>query len=315
MRHDAFTPFGQGQGAARALEAEIAKVTEWRGREIAYRPVSGGISNANWRVRVAGDAQDYFMKIPGPGTEMFVDRRAAHDASKAAAASGYGPPVLGFIADSGVEILRFVEGWRSSTNDDFLLADVRQNATRALRAFNDQPALGLTKTVFDMIDEHEAQSAALGARVPPDHAWLRLQCDRARDALEAAGLDLVPCMNDTIAANFMVDADRNVMLIDFEYASNNDRAYEIAMWFGEMFFDAETELGIVEAYFGRVTPDILARIHLYKALADIKWATWSMVQRRISSIDFDYYKYGVWKFMRARTLMSVDSWESSLRKV
>ncbi|MCW0182366.1 MAG: choline kinase family protein [Zavarzinia sp.] len=311
-----FTAYGQGAAqAARALEREIAKVAAWQGRTLSYRVVSGGISNANWRVRVEGDAQDYFVKIPGPGTEIFVDRRAAHDASLAAAASGYGPPVVGFIEDSGVEILGYVDGWRSSSNDDFLQPHMRRNATTALRAFNDQPRLGLTKTVFDMIDEHEAQSAELGARRPLDHAWLRLQCDRAKAAITAAGIDLVPCMNDTIAANFMVDGTGEVMLIDFEYASNNDRAYEIAMWFGEMFFDPDTEAEIIEDYFGQVTPEISARIHLHKALADIKWATWSMVQRRISSIDFDYYKYGIWKFMRARTLMNSDSWEYSLRKV
>ncbi len=311
-----FIRFGDAPDAAAvALEREIVKVSAWRGRDIAYVPVSGGISNSNWRVRVAGHARDYFVKIPGPGTEMFVDRAAAHDASKTAAASGFGPAVIDFIPDSGVEILAFVEGWRSSSNDDFLDPSVRVNAARALRGFNDQPRLNLTKTVFDMIDEHEAQSDDLAALRPRDHAWLGLQWRRARSAVEAAGLDLVPCMNDTIAANFMVSETRQVMLIDFEYASNNDRAYEMAMWFGEMFFDPAVEAEMIEEYFGTVTSGITSRVYVYKALADMKWATWSMVQRRISRIDFDYYKYGIWKFMRARTIMNSDLWEEALRKI
>ena len=31
---------------------------------------------------------------------------------------------------------------------------------------------------------------------------------------------------------------------------------------------------------------------VYKALGDLKWASWAMVQKRVSALDFDYRKYG-----------------------
>jgi thiamine kinase-like enzyme len=296
------------------IEAAIRGVPGWQGRAVRYAPVGGGISNANWRVEVDGARTAYFCKVPGQGTEMFIDRRTAHEASVKAAQTGHGAPVFAFLEDRGVEIFEFMEGWHASSNLDFLERDVRHNALRALKAFNDQPPLAQTKTVFDMIDEHQQQVATLHALTPPDHAWLCLQYGRARAALEASGIDLAPCMNDTLAGNFMLNDARDIMLVDFEYASNNDRYYELALWFGEMFFEPDMEYALIEDYFGCVTPQALARVQLHKALADLKWSTWAMVQRAVSRIDFDFYKYGFWKHMRARTVIQDPRWETWLRQ-
>mgnify|MGYP001420603623 CR=1 FL=1 len=306
-----------GQAATHAehqLEAAVRSVSGWSGQHIRYQPVSGGISNTNWRVEVQGAHTAYFFKVPGVGTEMFIDRRTAHDASLKAAQTGYGAPVFAFLEALGVEVFEFMEGWRASSNHDFLQRDVRHNALRALKAFNDQPALIQTKTAFDMITEHQGQVAELNGYAPPDNAWLCLQYERARQALEASGIDLAPCMNDTLAGNFMLNDARQIRLVDFEYASNNDRHYELALWFGEMFFTDDMELALIEDYFGQVTAQTLARIKLNKALADLKWSTWAMVQHAVSQLDFDFYKYGVWKHMRARSVINDSQWESWLRQ-
>ncbi len=300
--------------AEHQLEAAVRSIDNWSSRQISYQPVSGGISNTNWRVEVQGEDTAYFFKVPGVGTEMFIDRRTAHDASVKAAQTGYGAPVFAFLEAFGVEVFEFMEGWRASSNHDFLQRDVRHNALHALKAFNDQPALVQTKTVFDMITEHQGQVAELKGSTPPDNAWLCLQYERARQALEASGIDLAPCMNDTLAGNFMLNDTRQIRLVDFEYASNNDRHYELALWFGEMFFTDDMELALVEDYFGQVTVQTLARIKLNKALADLKWSTWAMVQHAVSQLDFDFYKYGVWKHMRARSVINDSQWENWLRQ-
>jgi len=298
-----------------ALEAVIARIEEWRGREVSYAPVDGGITNANWRVHVAGAPHDYFVKLPGPGTEMFIDRHAAHDASLVAAESGYGAPVVCYLPDLGVEVMQFLEGVRSATNSDFQRVAVRRNAVTALRSFNRQRALNLTKTAFDMVDEHLADAERLRAHAPPDISWLRDNLELARAAVSASGIEVAPCMNDTLAANFMLDERDCVRLVDFEYAANNDVHYELAVWLGEMFYPPEVEHESLEQYFGRVSAQVDARVQVYKAIADLKWATWAMLQRRLSSADFDYHKYGMWKYLRARTVIGDPRWERWLRQL
>jgi thiamine kinase-like enzyme len=256
-----------------------------------------------------------FVKIPGKGTEMFIDRVAAMDAGRRAAALGVGPAVHDFLAADGIEISDFIEGRRSCTHADFRDLALCRTALDVYRRLHGAERLVLTKTVFDMIDEHVAQVHSLGGWFPPDFPALDTEYRRARSALEASGLDLVPCFNDPMAGNFMVDDAGSIMLIDYEYASNNDRCYDLAIWFGEMFFDEPTELALIEHYFGRADAATVARVTLHKALADIKWATWSMVQQKVSALDFDFFKYGVWKHMRARSILHDPRWETWLASV
>lgn len=311
----------RGEGASppeQALEAILARIPGWADAPLRYRPVSGGISNTNWRVQAgsgAGDGTgaDVFLKVPGRGTEMFITRAAAHEASRRAEACGFGVAVLDYLPEDGVEIFAFLESFRASSNLDFLRPGVRHNAVRALRAFNDSPALTLTKTIFDMIEEHVRQVDTVGGRVPQDTAFLMRRYGEAKAALLASGLDLVPCMNDTLAGNFMLDAADQVRLVDFEYASNNERAYELALWFDEMAFPADVEREMIEAYWGRWDVGVAARTQVLKALGDLKWATWAMIQDSVSTLDFDYYKYGTWKLSRARTLFHHPDWPRWLR--
>lgn len=298
--------------AEHEVEAILAQTTRWKGRPLRYRPVSGGISNANWRID-AGSERDYFLKAPGRGTEMFINRVAAHEASRRAHASGFGVEAVDFLPELGVEIFVFVDGVRASSNLDFLRPAVRRNAVQALRAFNDSPPLGLTKTIFDMIEEHAAQAKDVKARLPADQLFLMRRCAEAKAAFSASGMDLVPCMNDTLAGNFMIDDADNVLIVDFEYASNNERTYELAGWFDEMAFPYDLEQEMIEAYFGCVTRQISARINVLKGLADLKWSTWAMIQEAVSSLDFDFHKYGMWKHMRARNQFHHSDWNAWLR--
>ncbi|MES5045579.1 choline/ethanolamine kinase family protein [Rhizobium nepotum] len=299
--------------AERAVEAAIIQVTPWQGRRLRYRPVSGGISNTNFRIEVEGEDRGYFLKIPGRGTEMFIDRKAAAAASKQAEAIGVGPKTFDYLNHLDIEIAEFIDGRRASTHRDFADPAIRNEAVRVYRQFHDAPALPLTKTVFDMIEEHFDQARLLDGHWPLDHDWLFRSYRQARAALEASGLDLVPCFNDPMPGNFLIGDDKSIKLIDFEYASNNERLYDLAIWSGEMFYSEDTDCEIIEEYFGFYNKACHARFIVHKALADIKWSTWAMVQNRISTLDFDFYKYGIWKHMRARSIIRDPRWPLFLK--
>lgn len=299
--------------AERRIEAAILGIPAWRERLAFYQPVYGGISNANWRVSVEGAPVDYFVKIPGDGTEMFIDRRAAIDAGRKASHLGIGPKVLELADGLPIEITEFVTDRRSCTHSDFQDPVVRHAVIGAYRTFHGGELLLGTKTIFDMIEEHINQVRSLGGWLPPDFSWIMCEYETAKTRLIASGLDIVPSFNDPMAGNFMIDGRKTIMLIDYEYASNNDRCYDLGIWFGEMFYPANIELELIEDYFGKVEPQTVARIAVHKALADVKWALWSMVQQKVSSLEFDYFKYGVWKLLRLRTLMRDPRWVEYLQ--
>lgn len=91
----------------RNVEAAIARVPQWRGKEGAYAPLLGGLSNQNWLVEISGDGRRYFVKVPGEGSEMFINRVTANEAARNAHAMGVGPEVIFFDAADGLEISEF----------------------------------------------------------------------------------------------------------------------------------------------------------------------------------------------------------------
>ena len=175
-------PIGNpGNPVEETIEDVIRAAPLFRGGQgMLYGPVSGGISNENWRVRAADGAGDWFVKVPGNGTEMFIDRVAAFDASRKAAEAGLGPRVYDDLAERGIEINDFLPEHRPSTHSDFADPVKRQAAIAAYRRMHALPRLHLTKTIFDMIDEHRAQVAF--SRSGLDHA------ERGHGARGSAGL-------------------------------------------------------------------------------------------------------------------------------
>jgi thiamine kinase-like enzyme len=300
----------------RQLRDALAAIEEFGGRCVSFGPVVGGITNTNWRIRVHPPREDFFVKIPGAGTERFIDRRNAVEASRRAAAAGCGAIQRWAFPDTGVEVFEWLSGYRPATNDDFNSPVIRSNSLDGFRAYHQQKPLPQTKTVFDMVEEHLSQIAEEGCQVPPDFAFLHRQYARARQAFDASGYDTVPCFNDGLAANFMVrDDDGDVKLIDFEYSSNNLPHYDIALWMGEMFFDEMLELELIEEFFGVASSDHVARTFVCKAVADLKWASWALVQEKQSDIVFDYRKYGMWKYHRSRAVVHDSRWEGWLRQL
>jgi len=302
----------------RNLEQAVGRVPGWQGRAVSYAALVGGIMNQNWIVEVDGEPRRYFVKVPGAGSETFIDRVAANEAGRNAHALGLAPEVVFFDPADGLEIHEFLEGYRACTTSDFADPSIQSDVLGVYRTLHGGPQLGLTKTIFDMIEEQIDQGRALGSHFPPDMKWIEHRYAQAKAAFLASGLDLVPCFNDPMPGNFLISNDpagspKPMRLIDYEFASNNERSYELGVLFAEMFFDEQLTLGLVEQYYGTVRPDLVARVIVNRALADTKWACWAVVNRKLNGWDFDYQKYGIWKYMRARDLMLDPRWDSWLR--
>ena len=301
--------------AEKALEAAIGRVAQWQGRGASYVPLVGGLMNGNFRVAITNDPRRYFIKIPGAGSEKFIDRKAAHAAAVNAFRMGIGPEVIFFDTEEGIEAFEFLEGYRACTNADFRDVDIQAAVIELYKKFNAGPSLPLTKTVFDMIDEHFAQARELGSHLPSDFPWLERRYQEAKAAMIASGLDLVPCFNDPMPGNFLQKPGAPMRLVDCEFTSNNERAYEIGVFIAEMFYPEDRSLELIEQYYGDVRPATVARVNVARMLADIKWASWAVVNRKLSTWDFDYQKYGAWKYMRARSLLYDPRCEAWLRRL
>ena len=87
----------------------IARVPAWAGKETRATPLSGGITNQNYRVDVEGES--FVLRICGDATDLLgVNRAAEYAASRAAGQLGIAPQVFYRILPENYLVTRFING-------------------------------------------------------------------------------------------------------------------------------------------------------------------------------------------------------------
>ena len=300
---------------AEGLAAFVTDLPEWPwpGEAVVMHRITSGLSNVNWRMDVTG--QTFFLKVPGIGTEAYISRDAAHSAALVAAAAGVGPGVVYYDIGTGIEVSEFLQGYVSSTQHSLSQPDTAVELMSLYRRLHAGELLPLTKTIFDMIDEHLAQVAAAGRQLRP---WQQDVLDRwapIQAAYIASGLELVPGHNDMLPSNFMVSPDGPMMLIDYDYAANNDRYYEVGGIATLYLVEPEVRDAMFAAYFGEVTPRDFARASVGGLATAVKWGLWALLNSQARDFDFDFEKYGNTLLSQARHILDgpdIDRWVGDL---
>ena len=74
------------------IEEAVSKIPEWKDKRISITPLSGGLTNSNFKVEV--DGTPYFVRVPGASTELLaINCENEHYNSKAAYEAGVGPKI------------------------------------------------------------------------------------------------------------------------------------------------------------------------------------------------------------------------------
>src|SRR5947208_10852221 len=93
------------------LVSAMQRVPELAGRELRLTLLSGGITNRNFLVEVAGSPERYVIRLAGNDTHLLgISREVEHAATLAAAGVGVGPEVTAFIRPEGWLVTRFIDG-------------------------------------------------------------------------------------------------------------------------------------------------------------------------------------------------------------
>jgi thiamine kinase-like enzyme len=253
-------------------------------------PLTGGITNHNWRARFGDD--DVVLRVAGRQTDLLgIDRAAEHRATQAAAALGVAPEVLAYLPDHACLVTRFVPG--TPVPDGVLREPACLSAiARALRAFHERaPDLVVPFDVPELAREYLATAKEHGADVPPA-AWAAAElAARIAAVLDGPEHVPVPCHDDLLGANLLRHGDR-FWIVDWEYAGMGDRYFDLGnLSVNNGFADADDER-LLEAYWEEpCTPRRLAALRLMRAMSDVREGLWGVVQGAISDLDVDFAAY------------------------
>ena len=274
----------------------LPRVEQLAGVDRIVTELPGGLTNTNYKVVTGG--RSYVVRVSSKDAGMLaIDRDNEYQNSLAAADAGIGAGVVAYLPELGALVLDFIEG--STMSPDALrrgdrLREVAQacRELHACRPFRDDFNMFRTQERYVEIVQQR------GLRLPERYLEFAPKVRLMESAMAVRDEGLVPCNNDLLAENFIWTGDR-FRLIDYEYSGNNDPMFELGNVWSESNLSLAQLDELVSHYYGRPLVNKVARARLWGLMSKYGWTLWASIQDGVSTIDFDFWGWGMEKFERA----------------
>ncbi|MCV2864469.1 phosphotransferase family protein [Defluviimonas sp. WL0075] len=271
----------------------------------------GGLTNLVFR------AGDFCLRIPGKGTEEYIDRANEAVAAREAARAGVSPEVIHVDEATGVMVTRFIDGAVTMSPEHFRTRPgAPGRAGQAFRKLHESGAVFPFRfELFAMIDDYLGILATKDVALPEGYHDVVREAEAVRAALSAHPLPLAPCHCDPLCENFL-DTGGRMWIVDWEYSGMNDPMWDLGDLSVEGGFDADQDEEMLRAYFeGAPGAGDRGRMVIYKAMCDLLWTLWGLIQLANGNPADDFRAYADGRFARCKALMATPEFARHLAAV
>jgi thiamine kinase-like enzyme len=261
----------------------------------------GSLTNLSYKLTTSMGA--YVLRLSGEDTFDYIDRRAEEHNGRIAASVGVNAEVLHFDTEDGTMLSRFISGGvpmdaRAFERDPMAPARAALVLRRVHRL---GPVFRSRFDVFSMISSYLDILYKLRMPPPEDYFEVRREAEAVRRVLQASRVLLSPCHNDPWPGNFVMDSEGRLHLIDWEFSGMNDPLWDLADLSVEGGFGPEQDRTMMEAYCGGCAPPVLySRLELYKAMSDLLWSLWGLIQYANGNPSDDFFFYAQGRLERCK---------------
>lgn len=271
----------------------------------------GGLTNRVYR------AGEVCLRIPGKGTQEYINRANEAVAAREAAKAGVSPEVLYADPATGLMATRFIAGAETMSPEKFKARP--GSPARAGEAFRQLHASGAVFPfrfeLFAMIDDYLKVLSTKDVALPPGYHDVVREAGSVREALAAHPIQLAACHCDPLCENFL-DTGERMWIVDWEYSGMNDPLWDLGDLSVEGRFDAAQDEALMRAYFGgEARPAERGRVVIYKAMCDLLWTLWGLIQLANDNPVDDFRAYADGRFARCKALMETEEFSRHLAAV
>ena len=290
----------------------VELVSEWHGKEISIEPLSGEITNSNFKIIV--NESLFFVSISARNSRLLgVDWYNKVHNARICREAGISPKVVQRFPIQRALVLEFLPYALCSVESLQCIA-VQRRLVHTVKVLHSGASFWKDFDMFCLIEFYTKTIKDRKLVLPVGYADYREHIWEIGEALAPYRKKPVPCHNDLLPENVMDDGNR-IFLLDFDYSGNNDPCFDLGSISVEAGYDDIQIRELARAYYGLVTETIIARIHLHGILGDVGWSLWSAIQAEISDIDFDFKEYGLTRWNRSVEKMESSEFDRWLRNV
>lgn len=266
--------------------------------------LKAGMTNKSFLFSVA--EKTYICRIPGPGTELLINRRQEASVYEAVKPLNITEQVIYFNPENGYKISKYYEGARNSNAQDW--ADV----SRCMKLLRQVHEAGLqVQHHFDIrerIEFYETLCRNHGGIPFEDYSQVKRKMDELMDYLEHLKRRETLSHIDSVADNFLFLPDGSLRLIDWEYAGMCDPLIDVAMCSIYSYYNEEQTDRLIETYLER-QPDAQEKavVYSYVALGGFLWCLWAVYKSQIGEEFGEYtlimYRYAKNYYRKMQSLL------------
>ncbi|KAI3961553.1 hypothetical protein MKW92_032747 [Papaver armeniacum] len=294
-------------------------------------PLKGAMTNEvyqiNWGTQKKGELpadQKVLVRIYGQGVDAFLNREVEINTFECMSKHGQGPRLLGRFSNGRIE--EFIHA-RTLSAHDLRDPEISSLIASKLKEFHKVEMPGPKNVVLWNRLRNWLSSAKQVCPAEEASVFLlnSLEEEIAILEKEISGENQVIglCHNDLQYGNIMMNEDTNlVTIIDYEYASYNPVAYDLANHFCEMAADYQSETPhildfnrypdleerkrFIRAYLSSsgdepTDVDVVALVEdveKYTLASHLVWGLWGIISEHVNDIDFDYMEYAKQRFQQ-----------------
>lgn len=256
--------------------------------------VTKGMTNLNFKIFTSDGT--YIYRVPDAASNILIDRTIEKRLLSQVGEIDIDVDTVFFEIPSGRKITSYVDDRLEAITSN----RIRMNVGCSLLKKLHKSGLEFENTfnVLERIGYYE--SIMIENRIPffDGYAQTRKKAEVLYNYLHSISDGrLLPCHNDLVPENMLLDKEGNHYLIDWEYGGMNDYLWDLASFSLEHNFDTGSESRFLLIYFGEAADLITVRkLNIYKILQDLLWSLWSLIK---CQFGVDFFLYGNNRFKRA----------------
>ena len=275
--------FDEKYNAAMELVAEVLHIPESEVTDL--KCLKTGMTNKSFLFKAR--ERSYICRIPGPGTDLLINRaqeKAVYDAIKPLGISEH---VIYMSGDTGYKISEFYEGARNG--DPRSWQDVARCMELVHRLHNSGIQVDHSFDMRERIDFYESICKGYEKNLFEDYDHVRGHMNTLLKRLDRLDRKKTLCHIDSVCDNFLFLPDGGIRLIDWEYAGMCDPMIDVSMAAIYSYYNEEEAEKLLAIYCsGNISAEDRFVYYSYIALGGFLWCLWAVYK---SSIGDEFGEY------------------------